>query len=232
MKKIENWQDSVAYYAPYIPLMVSDRFIRGSIQPLTERNLFHKRIRSWLFWVNFLFFQWFFVRFAREVTMDHKTTTGFALVGIIVPLTGWWNGYWYLWHIKNIPLKRYKEGCKIMSTKMFLKHFFRRLRFAFRLRDIWEWEYENCGSCGSNYRSDYGIKDDIWIKVNGRSGGCLCVDCFLQLASKKFIKIKKEHFTRMGVFNPERGGNYFDLIGGWQFKLKESKSPSYKRVMK
>jgi len=38
------------------------------------------------------------------------------------------------------------------------------------------------------------------------------VDCFLRIASEKFIKIKKEHFIRMWVFNPERGGNYFDII--------------------
>jgi len=117
MKKTENWQDSSCYYAPYVPMFLSDRFVRGSRSPfgaallmelLTLKSLFNKRIRSWLFWINFLFFQWFFVRFAREVTMDHKTTTGYAFVGVVVPLTGWWNDYWYLWHIKNIPLKRFK----------------------------------------------------------------------------------------------------------------------------
>ena len=102
--KNKSWQDSVAYYAPYIPLFVSDKFIR----PPIKMSLFNKRVRSWLFWVNFLFFQWFFVRLAREVTMDHKTTTGYALVGVMVPLTGWWNDYWYLWRIKNIPIKRYE----------------------------------------------------------------------------------------------------------------------------
>jgi len=222
MKKTEDWKDSVAYYAPYIPLFLSDRFIRGSQAPLAEMSLFHKRIRSWLFWVNFLFFQWFFVRFAREVTIDHKTTTGYALVGIVVPLTGWWNDYWYLWHIKNISLKRYKEGYKIMSTKLFLKVFFRRLRFAFRLKEIWKWEYENCRRCGINYRLPIGIEDSIWIKVNGRLGGCLCVNCFLILANKKGIRIEKDHFVRMGVFNPERDGPCYDLIGDWQFKLKKS----------
>ena len=124
-----------------------------------------------------------------------------------------------------------KRGHWIVMTRLFLIHFFRRLRFAFRLREIWKWEYENCRRCGINYRLPIGIEDSIWIKVNGRLGGCLCVNCFLILANKKGIRIEKDHFVRMGVFNPEHGPCY-DLIGDWQFKLKKSKNHSYKKVMK
>ena len=129
---------------------------------------------------------------------------------------------WSLWPWFWKTFLNDKRGHWIVVTRLFLIHFFRRLRFAFRLREIWKWEYENCYSCGSNYRLPAEIRDDIWIKVNGRSEGCLCVDCFLQIASEKGIKIKEEHFIRIWVFNPERGGNYFDMIEDWQDRLKSS----------
>jgi hypothetical protein len=51
--------------------------------------------KSWLFWVNFLFFQWFFVRL--EETVDIRDGKEIHLMwGLLrypVPLTGWWTDY-------------------------------------------------------------------------------------------------------------------------------------------
>ncbi len=124
--------------------------------------------------------------------------------------------------------KKYENGYKIMNIRLFLRVFFRRLRFAFRLREIWGWEYENCGSCGSANRLTIELKDDVWVKVNGRFGGCLCVDCFLQIASSKGIRIRKEDFTWMWAFNPKMASsrlsssNDFDIINDRPELLKGS----------
>jgi len=43
---------------------------------------------SWLAWVNFLFFQWFFIRLFKNVEND-GTVLGWGFMGVILPLTGW-----------------------------------------------------------------------------------------------------------------------------------------------
>jgi len=85
----------------------------------------------------------------------------------------------------------------LVATKRFLW----RLRYAFRLREICTWKCESCRHCGINYRLLIGIRDDIWIAVNGKERGCLCVNCFLQIAQEKNIKILDEHIRKLYVFS-------------------------------
>ncbi len=106
-----------------------------------------------------------------------------------------------------------KRGYWIGMTRLFLIRFFRRLRFTFRLCEIWRWGYENCRSCGINYRLPVNVKDGTWIKVNGIEEGCLCINCFLQIAHDKGIGIEKKHFDNMWIFDPERNLKGIDIIG-------------------
>lgn len=52
---------------------------------------------SWLFWVNFLFFQWFFVRLQETGSMvDEKFVhESWGWRRWVVPVTGWWTDYRY-----------------------------------------------------------------------------------------------------------------------------------------
>ena len=64
-------------------------------------NRFFKRLFSWLFWVNFLFFQWFFIRLARRYDHKLKRFTGWGFIGFMLPLTGWWGNYVWIWKFKT-----------------------------------------------------------------------------------------------------------------------------------
>ena len=97
-----------------------------------------------------------------------------------------------------------------MSLFLFVRRFCRRLRFTFRFREMWDWEYESCNRCGINYRLPIDVQNDVWIVVNGKEGGCLCVNCFLQIAEEKGFIVKKEHIHQLYVFNPK--GKGFDII--------------------
>jgi hypothetical protein len=61
--------------------------------------------RTWLGLLNFLVLQWFFIRL--QETVDEKTEAHerWDIIGPIVPLTGWWNRYWYVGR-RPITLKR------------------------------------------------------------------------------------------------------------------------------
>lgn len=86
---------------------------------------------------------------------------------------------------------------------LFAKRFFRRLKHLLRIHEMWTWEYESCNRCGCCYRLPAGWVDDIWLEVNGRENGCLCVDCFLTLAQAKGIDIRLDDIERLYVFSPK-----------------------------
>jgi len=94
--------------------------------------------------------------------------------------------------------------------RLFIKRLYRRLKFAFRFKEMYTWEYESCNLCGINYRLPIGIVDKTWLAVNGKSEGCLCVNCFLQLAQEKGIEITIDDIERLYVFNPD--ANCFYII--------------------
>jgi len=77
---------------------------------------------------------------------------------------------------------------------------------------MWLWEYESCNRCGNCYRLPYIVKDDIWLKINGREGGCLCFNCFIQIANEKNVLVQLEDIEVLWVFQKE--GTYcFNIIG-------------------
>lgn len=43
-------------------------------------------------WLNFLVLQWCFIRLAR-VYGDEPAEDGWAILGPVLPLTGWWSDY-------------------------------------------------------------------------------------------------------------------------------------------
>lgn len=48
-----------------------------------------------LFYVNFLFFQWFFVRLTQHIDTDTGKTVKWSFTRWVVPVTGWWTNYIY-----------------------------------------------------------------------------------------------------------------------------------------
>jgi hypothetical protein len=55
---------------------------------------------TWLGWLNILIIQWFFIRLAR-VLDDNGNTIKFKIIGIIVPVTGWFSDYIYVYKIRG-----------------------------------------------------------------------------------------------------------------------------------
>lgn len=47
-------------------------------------------------WLNFVVFQWFFVRLGRVRDMDSGEQIGWGWIKGVVPLTGWWSDYRYV----------------------------------------------------------------------------------------------------------------------------------------
>ncbi len=45
--------------------------------------------------LNFVFLQWFLIRLCK--CTDHDQETYWAILGFVVPLTGWWQNYMWIW---------------------------------------------------------------------------------------------------------------------------------------
>jgi hypothetical protein len=58
---------------------------------------------TWVGWLNKIVIQWFFVRLA------YNDEGGWFILGIVVPMTGWWNNYWY---VKKLELKKIYQSKK------------------------------------------------------------------------------------------------------------------------
>lgn len=60
--------------------------------------------RTWLGWLNIIVLQWFFIRLARNFRDDELT--GFSVIGLILPMTGWGLPYAYIFkfNIKIITI--------------------------------------------------------------------------------------------------------------------------------
>jgi len=66
-----------------------------------------KRAFSWLFWLNFLLFQWLFIRLGHKYSRKQKKFIGWGFLGFVLPLTGWWNNYIWVWKFnKNCKSKK------------------------------------------------------------------------------------------------------------------------------
>jgi len=91
----------------------------------------------------------------------------------------------------------------VLSKMIFLKRFFRRLRFAFHFKEMYSWPYESCDRCGHLFKLLWSASDKKWEEVTGSENGCLCVSCFIEKANEKNISINSLDITRLEVFNPK-----------------------------
>lgn len=65
-------------------------------------NKFLRRVTSWLFWINFLYLQWFFIRLGKRYDYNQKEYSTWEFIGFMFPLTGWWTDYIWVWRFKPI----------------------------------------------------------------------------------------------------------------------------------
>lgn len=64
------------------------RWLVGFFGGILKKEFFGSTI---LYWINFLLVQWFFTRIFRN-----DDWTKFGLLRPVLPLTGWWNNYIYI----------------------------------------------------------------------------------------------------------------------------------------
>ena len=100
--------------------------------------------------------------------------------------------------VKIPPKRRYVVKIRKDKTmKLFLRRLIRRLRFAFRFREMWKWKFESCQRCGACLHVVYKIPDEQWKVIMGHSGGILCLNCLFELASAVRIDMHFEFITTL-----------------------------------
>lgn len=85
--------------------------------------------------------------------------------------------------------------------RLIVKRLLRRIKYVFLFRSL-TWKNESCSDCGHCFRLVWSVRDDIWEEVMGSGDGILCLDCFVERATKKGIALKKEYFD-IEIFLPE-----------------------------
>lgn len=69
-------------------------------------------------------------------------------------------------------------------------------------RDLFYWEGESCKRCGRTQRTSWSVSDNLWYKVHGGEyGNVKCLDCFLEIASRSGVKIKKSDIEFHGFIS-------------------------------
>lgn len=91
----------------------------------------------------------------------------------------------------------------MIHYKLVFKRIIRRIKYVFNLHEILTWSFESCEKCGHCFKLMWSIKNEKWIKVMGTDNGCLCIDCFIEIAKKKNIKITQNDFETIEIFNPD-----------------------------
>jgi len=88
---------------------------------------------------------------------------------------------------------------------MFIIRIIRRIKYIpIFLYESFKWEYETCKICGTAFRINWAVKDEIWqnvMKVDDGSGGSLCLDCFIKKAEKININLDLKDF-KIDLFYP------------------------------
>lgn len=92
---------------------------------------------------------------------------------------------------------------EVVHWKLIVKRIFRRIRFAFQWQELLSWPYESCERCGHCFRVCWSANNKKWREVYGSESGCLCVDCFIELANKRGIKLDSSSIERIEIFNPQ-----------------------------
>ena len=85
----------------------------------------------------------------------------------------------------------------INLIKMFARVFLSRFRNLLRFKEMWLWETEVCGRCGSCYKLVTYWTDEKWLEVTGQEEGCFCFDCFATMAQEKHMKLSYDDIQRM-----------------------------------
>jgi hypothetical protein len=85
--------------------------------------------------------------------------------------------------------------------KLVIKRFIRRFKYIFMFRSL-SWKYESCRDCGHCFRLVWSVNDEVWNEVMGNGDGILCLDCFVERAIKKNVKLSKDNFN-IEIFLPE-----------------------------
>lgn len=91
----------------------------------------------------------------------------------------------------------------VIHWSLIVKRIFRRFCYIFKIRELIIWPYESCERCGHCFHICWTAKDDKWIEVYGNENGCLCLDCFIELANAKNIDITQDDIEFMKLFNPK-----------------------------
>lgn len=92
---------------------------------------------------------------------------------------------------------------KKIFWKLFIRRIFHRICYIFYFREPAIWQYESCERCDHCFRLCWSAKNEKWIEVYGNNSGCLCIDCFIELANKKEIILEKSDIERIELFNPK-----------------------------
>jgi hypothetical protein len=112
--------------------------------------------------------------------------------------------YWTFWE-------------RIIWCRVFFGRFFRRLCYTLRLKQMWTFECESCDHCGRCYHLPTLWRDEIWLAVNGQDSGCLCAECFIELALKRGIDVGVGDIELLWIFTDSKKDSVIiDKIG--QFK--------------
>jgi hypothetical protein len=90
----------------------------------------------------------------------------------------------------------------MLHWKIIIKRILRRIKYVFIIKEIMSWQFESCERCGHCFKLCWSVKDEIWKMVYGSDNGCLCIDCFVELANECGIKLKNKDFEAIDLFNP------------------------------
>lgn len=91
----------------------------------------------------------------------------------------------------------------MIHWKIILKRIVRRIRYIFDFRELFVWAFESCENCGHCFKIVWSVKNQKWVEVYGNEHGCLCLDCFVELAYKKNVKLEKSDFEALEIFLPD-----------------------------
>jgi hypothetical protein len=90
----------------------------------------------------------------------------------------------------------------MIHWKIILKRIIRRIKYVFYFRELVTWKYESCERCGHCYKLLWSTTDKIWFEVHENMNGCLCLDCFIELAKRKKIELNEDSIKLLEIFNP------------------------------
>lgn len=90
--------------------------------------------------------------------------------------------------------------------RLYTRRFFRRLKYLFIWKELKEREQkQSCMRCGKFMWIDYNLKDEKWLEIMGHEGGCLCMDCMLEVCNNRDIKLDIDDFELIFIMTENHG---------------------------